>query len=179
MDTVAIVCAKYLLYVMVAGFGLWWLLAERRRGKAELAASAAVGLAVVLLLLVTLAALYWNDRPFVVDPSITPLLPHAPDNGFPSNHAAAAGLIAVLIALRHRGWGVLFAVAAALVAWGRVAVRVHHLLDVTAGLAVGAVGAGIGTLLVVWLFSRTTLLTTGPLARWIAADPRPVPDRGR
>lgn len=170
MDDVIIFAAKYLIYVMVVGFALAWLLAEKRRGKVELGVAAVIGLVLVLIFIEIASSSYTDPRPFVVDPSVAPLIPHAPDNGFPSDHSAAVGLMAALVLLRRR-WisGVLLAIGAALVAWGRVASHVHHLLDVSVGLAAGVLAAVLGLAAMTLLARRTPLLTAGPLGRWVSA----------
>lgn len=154
MNEPMIFAAKWLLWLMVAGCGLVWLVVERRDGKLRLAAAAIIGLVLTVALMKLCGALYYDPRPFVVDPSITPLIPHKPDNGFPSHHACAAGLMAALILLRRRLIGVLFVIAAVIIAWARVAVHVHHVVDVVAGLVLGAVAAAIATYVVALWFKR-------------------------
>lgn len=183
MDTVIIAAAKYLIYVMVVGFGLVWLLAEKRRGKVELALAAIVGLAIALVLIKLASTSYWHTRPFLSlaeggDGSIA-LLDHAPDNGFPSDHSVAAGLMSALIVLR-RHWvaGAASVLAAVGVAWGRVAASVHHLLDVAVGLGLGAIGAALGVAGMTVIVQRTPVLTAGPLGRWVTAG-EPVTARHR
>lgn len=172
MDSVIIAAATYLIYAMVVGFGLVWLLAEDRRGKVELALAAAVGLIVVLVLIKIASTSFYDTRPFVAiadgGDGITSLIPHAPDNGFPSDHCAAAGLMATLVLLRRRYLaGVWFALGAAAVAWGRVASGVHHLLDVGVGLALGVAAAGIAVAVTILLLGRTKLLSWGVVARFL------------
>lgn len=157
--------ASYLLWVMVAGYLAVWLFAENRRGKLTLALSAVIGLILVLIFIQIAGALYYDPRPFVSDPSVIPLIPHAPDNGFPSDHSAAAGLIVGLIVLRHRWYGLLFGIAALAVAWSRVAAHVHHTQDVAAGLVLGVVAALVGVALGELLLERTRLLSWKPIAR--------------
>jgi undecaprenyl-diphosphatase len=83
----------------------------------------------------------------VHDPASKPLFPHPADNGFPSDHSAAAGLLTALVVRYRRILGAAVAVGAALVAWARVAAHVHHGQDVIAGLAIGVVAG----LLAIWL----------------------------
>jgi undecaprenyl-diphosphatase len=60
---------------------------------------------------------------------------------FPSGHAAAAFAVALPVAAAWPLPGVVALSAAALVAWSRVALRVHHASDVVAGAALGLAGA--------------------------------------
>jgi membrane-associated phospholipid phosphatase len=96
--------------------------------------------------------LHSDPRPFVQNPSLKPMFPHPADNGFPSDHSAAAGLIAALVLWRSRAWGALFAVAALLVAAARVLSHVHHVQDVVAGLAFGVI-----SFLIAWYVVRLAL----------------------
>src|SRR5437879_11581180 len=66
------------------------------------------------------------------DASGTPLaLVHLPDpHSFPSGHAAAATAVAATVALAHPMIGPVVLPLAGLVAYSRVALRVHHLRDV-------------------------------------------------
>lgn len=162
--------ATYVLYLMAAGFALIWLLAEDRRGKVQLGVAALIGLVLVLVLIVIAGAVHSDPRPFVQNPALHPLIPHAADNGFPSDHACAAALIATLVLLRHRWWwGAVLAVGALTVAWSRVAAHVHHVQDVVAGLIIGPVGAWLGTLLaaalISWLAARPETRIGGALQR--------------
>jgi undecaprenyl-diphosphatase len=68
-------------------------------------------------------------------------------HSFPSGHAARMGVAASLGPLVFPGWGWLGLPCALLVAWARVALGIHYVLDVAAGLAVGAAVA----LAVCWL----------------------------
>ncbi len=152
--------AQDLLWVMVAGFAAVWLFAEPARGKLHLGLQAVVGLCLALAFLYIAKNVHHDPRPFVQNPHIKPLFPHPPDSGFPSDHAIAAGLIATLVLVRHRLIGLVFAVAAAAIAWARVAAHVHHLQDVVAGLLLGASAAAIAIILV------------PPLITWAAARDR-------
>lgn len=148
MDTLVVVTAEYLLYVLVGVAGLVWLTVSSR-DKAVLVAEGVLGLVVVGIGIWVAGHLHTDPRPFVHDPASRPLFPHPADNGFPSDHSAAAGLLTALVVRYRRILGAAVAVGAALVAWARVAAHVHHGQDVVAGLAIG-VAAGV---LAIWLAS--------------------------
>lgn len=176
MDSVIIAAAKYLIYAMVVGFGLIWLLAEKRLGKVQLALAAIIGLVAVLVLIKIASVSYYDPRPFVPiakgGDGIIPVISHADDNGFPSDHSSAAGLMAALVLLRRKWFaGIWFALGALAVAWGRVAAGLHHLLDVGVGLGLGVIAAVIGVLCMTLLVRKTSIATAGPLGRWLAGDP--------
>lgn len=144
MDSVITFVAQYLLFIMVAAFAAFWLLGTDRADKLRLGGAAVIGLVLAVVFLVAAGKLHSDPRPFVQNPRLHPLFQHARDNGFPSDHSIAAGLIAGLVLLRSRLWGAVFAVAAFCVAAARVAAHVHHLQDVVAGLILGGIAAVIG-----------------------------------
>lgn len=159
MDTLIVWVAQYLLWVMAAGFAVFWLFGEHRRGKLQLGVQAVAGLLLALLFLYVAKSVHHDPRPFVANPHIKPLFHHGRDDGFPSDHSIAAGLIATLLVTRHRLIGLAFAVAAAAIAWARVAAHVHHLQDVLAGLLLGGLAAALAIAL------------AGVLLRWAERSP--------
>jgi undecaprenyl-diphosphatase len=140
VDSVIVFAAQYLLFIMAAGFAVYWLAGEDwPDGKVRLGATAVAGLVLTLAFIYIGGKLHSDPRPFVQNPLLKPMFPHPKDNGFPSDHSAAAGLIAALVLWRSRAWGALFGVAALLVAAARVLSHVHHVQDVVAGLAFGVI----------------------------------------
>jgi membrane-associated phospholipid phosphatase len=145
--------AQYALFVLVVVAGVVWLTLDRA-GKVRLAAEAVVGLAVVGAGIVLAAHLHTDPRPFVHDPDSRPLFAHAADNGFPSDHSAAAGLLTGLVFAQRRLLGVLVGVGAVLLGWARVAAHVHHAQDVLAGLCLGLAAAAFAVWAVHLLLGR-------------------------
>jgi undecaprenyl-diphosphatase len=158
VDTLIAWLANYLLWVIAAAAAIHGLVRERGSARARALASAVVGLGLTLVFILIAAKLHTDPRPFVQDPDLHPLIAHSADNGFPSDHSAAAGLIATLVALRDRRFGAILWVAALGVAAARMAAHVHHLQDVAAGLAIGALAAVVGTALVRSAASRIPAL---------------------
>ena len=115
---------------------------ERRLGLAALVALTLSHVAVQVLKRAV-------ARPRPCDASGHPLaLVDLPDPfSFPSGHAAAATAVATTIVLREPILALLVLPIAALVSASRVALRVHHLSDVVAGVALGIAGAVAGAAL--------------------------------
>lgn len=146
MSRLIVLVAQDLLYVLAAVAVLVWL-TRHRADKARLAAEAVAGLALVGVGIWVAAHLHADPRPFVHDPRSTPLFAHPADNGFPSDHSAAGGLLTALVFRHRRLLGILVGAGAALVAWARVAAHVHHAQDVLAGLAIGLASGALA----IWL----------------------------
>jgi membrane-associated phospholipid phosphatase len=91
-------------------------------------------------------ALYSDPRPFTVS-HVPPLIPHPPDNGFPSDHALLAAALVAMVALVDVWWSLPLVILAVLVDWARVGAGLHHTLDVAGSTLFVAVAAVIGLLI--------------------------------
>ena len=100
--------------------------------------------ALILSYLIGLAGnhLYFDSRPFVVG-NYVPLIPHTPDNGFPSDHTLLVSTLAAIGLYWSARLGAMLWVLAVTVAIARVYVGLHHPIDVfgSAVIALGAVSA--------------------------------------
>ena len=96
----------------------------------------------------------YDPRPFVVE-HIKPLIAHAADNGFPSDHTLLTSVIASVIFAYNKKLGmVLFAISIA-IGSARVLAGIHHPLDI-----VGAMVISIVAVYVSWtLIQRIKLLS--------------------
>ncbi|HWC73898.1 MAG TPA: phosphatase PAP2 family protein [Gemmatimonadales bacterium] len=88
-------------------------------------------------------------RPRPCDANGRPLaLVDLPDPfSFPSGHAAAATAVAGAVSIAHPLAAPLLLPLAGLIAYSRVALRVHHVGDVIAGIALGAAGVAAASAL--------------------------------
>lgn len=93
-------------------------------------------------------------RPYEAMTGVHLLVDKTADFSFPSDHATAAGAVAVGLLLTNRRWGIVAAVLAIVMAFTRVYVGAHYPGDVIAGLALGGVVAAAGTAFVVPLLTR-------------------------
>jgi undecaprenyl-diphosphatase len=145
VNALIVATAQYLLFVLLVAAGLVWL-TRTRAEKGTLAAQAVVGLALVGIGIWVAGALHVDPRPFVHDPSSTALFAHPADNGFPSDHSAAGGLLAALVFPYARRVGAAIGVGAILIGVARVAAHVHHSQDVIAGLAIGVIAGAVAVI---------------------------------
>lgn len=111
--------------------------------------AAAVGAVAALALINVFGALWYDARPFV-ESGTTPLFPHGPDNGFPSDHATVVAFAAGLLWTYRRRWSLVILALGVLIGWGRVEAQVHHWPDIGGGFLAGIMAAVAG----VWLAPR-------------------------
>lgn len=154
------------IVVLIAiGGGLWLIARPGGPLRWKLAtASAALAALVGLLANMVLGHLWYNPRPFVAHPVQTVLLvKHAPDNGFPSEHATVAFAIAFAVLAFSRPLGLLLVLSATAVAVDRIFVGVHYPADVVVSLLVGLGSAllvtTVGRPSVVWVVRQISRVT--------------------
>ena len=115
-----------------------------RRGawNIDIACGALGGLATIAFVKLS-AARFYEQRPFLVE-HVKPLVAHAADNAFPSDHLAACGLAFGYLWPRSKTLAVLALLAAVAIAAARVLAHLHYIQDVVFGFAFGLAGALVG-----------------------------------
>ncbi len=115
-----------------------------RRGawNIDIACGALGGLATIAFVKLS-AARFYEQRPFLVE-HVKPLVAHAADNAFPSDHLAACGLAFGYLWPRSKTLAVLALLAAVAIAAARVLAHLHYVQDVVFGFAFGLAGALVG-----------------------------------
>ena len=162
MDTLIIFGAEY-LYLFIVTATLVYIWRQPKELRWEIAVFAAIALPLTYIIAKISSAFYYDPRPFVIG-QFTPLLPHAPDNGFPSDHTLLSSAIATVILFFHRRLGLLLLGGAFVVGALRVFAGVHHFIDIFGSMAIALV-----VTLITWkhflpgawkLFSKKYLGTT-------------------
>lgn len=127
--------AEYLIGIVVLVFLLYFFLAHRRKRRRMLLLSL-VSLPLTYIAGLIGGILYFNPRPFVVD-HVTPLIAHAANNGFPSDHTLLSAALATIVLVFNRKLGLLLWALAFVVGALRVLAWVHHWVDIAgaAGIA--------------------------------------------
>lgn len=150
MDNLIIFCAKDLIFLIALVALVFWL-TQSKSQKIKMSLGVILGVVVAVILVKIAGKLYYHPRPFVVE-NIQPLVRHGVDNGFPSEHATFAALLAGSIYFFNKRLGLGLLVAAVLVGLGRIWADVHYPVDVIAGLATGSFTAWAGF----WLAKNIT-----------------------
>ncbi|HZX56096.1 MAG TPA: phosphatase PAP2 family protein [Ilumatobacteraceae bacterium] len=104
-------------------------------------------------------------RPYETMTNVHLLVDKTTDFSFPSDHATAAGAVAVGLLFANRRLGIVACVLAVLMAFTRVYVGAHYPLDVIAGLALGGIVAAAGWFAIVPLLSRLAAWLSGTALR--------------
>jgi len=106
--------------------------------KIKLLALSALSLSLSLSLAKLLNKIIVDPRPFVVN-HIQPLIPHAPDNGFPSDHTLLVATIASIVFVFNKKLGIVIMVLAVIVGYSRVLAQIHHPLDIAGSVLIAVV----------------------------------------
>jgi len=139
LDALMVFCAQYIPFILIAFIAYLWLFNKRDGRRAAFRASLSGGGALVLARIV--GVLHYQALPSVLGIG-RPLIVHAANNSFPSDHVSFS--FGIAISLIFSGSANIWPQAlllAILVAFARVFVGVHFPLDVLAGALVGTVAS--------------------------------------
>lgn len=137
MNALLVFAARDLIFVLVVAGLLRFVCFPRDKRMVILNLGLlSAGVAFVLSRLAKL--LYFNPRPFVID-GIAPLIPHVPDNGFPSDHALLGfTLAAIIYCVDHRA-GIVLGTVSLFIGISRVFLRIHSPEDIIGSLVISIV----------------------------------------
>ena len=128
MNILIIFGAKYFFLVAIVATVLYFF-TQSREVKKKILILGLVSLPVIYVVAKLASLSHYNPRPFVVG-NFTPLIPHADDNGFPSDHALILAAIASALYPFNKKIGLLLWLITLAVGLSRVYVGVHHLSDI-------------------------------------------------
>ncbi len=147
MNALIILGAKYLFLAVLAGaFGVFWTVEKQERRKFIITALVAAVIAIALTK--SAGALYFDPRPFTH--GVTALIPHEPDNRFPSDHTVLSFAAASIAYAFSKKIGMVLMVLALPVGVCRVLAGIHSPIDIVAGAMFGCVAAICGF----WIANR-------------------------
>ncbi len=145
-DTLSIFATNYLWYVII-GIAVGYFLIQPRPKQKRMLVFAAPVLPFVYLVSLLGGTLYYDPRPFVVD-HFTPLIPHKPSNGFPSDHVLWSAATAAIVFPSNKYLSLILWFLPILVGASRVYVGVHHPIDIVGSIAMAILVASIVYLII-------------------------------
>lgn len=133
MEAFLLFAARYLFILPIVALGGYFFTRPRSEWKRMAFFAVPAGLLTYALGLLG-NHLYFDPRPFVVG-HFAPLIPHAPDNGFPSDHTLLASAFAAVGTFWDKRLGFALWLIVALIAFARVYTGLHHPIDVLGSMA--------------------------------------------
>ena len=96
-------------------------------------------------------------RPYIVDPSISLIIPPESEFSFPSGHTSTSFECAFVIWAYNRKWGIAAIVLAALIGFSRLYLMVHYPTDVIAGVIFGVIIAAVACVIGNFIVKKTKM----------------------
>lgn len=138
--------------LVVLSAGIAWLKTTRDQ-KLKFAASIVLAGIIAYAVAKVAGKIYYDPRPFVTA-HVQPLIQHAADNGFPSDHALLTATLTAVTYFFNRKLALGMALLTIIVGIARILARVHSPLDIAGGWVLGVIGAVIGYYFVTWYWRR-------------------------
>ena len=150
MDTLIIFGAQYLYLIAIAIFAIYFFrLPKERRNR--IFVFSLFDLPATYITAMIAGYFYNNPRPFVSE-HITPLVSHAADNGFPSDHTLLVAALASILYCYNRTLGFVVFGIALLIGFSRALAGIHHWIDIAGSFAIS-----IGVTAIVYQLSKKRL----------------------
>lgn len=139
--------AKY-LYAVIIAVAIFYFLRQSSATRKQMIILGILVLPITYVAAKILGHFYYDPRPFVQH-NFTPLIPHEPNNGFPSNHTLLSAAISAVVYPFSRKTSIILWIMTALVGISRVYVGVHHFIDIC--------GSVIISITVTWLIYKLAI----------------------
>lgn len=154
MDEIIIFCAKYVI-VFVALGALVALVRVQPSRRWHLALTIIVGGVIALVFSRIATKLYYDPRPFVQE-GVKPLISHAADNGFPSDHSLLAMALTAAVFFFHKKVAAGMLLLTFLIGAARVLAKVHSPIDIVGAWLIAI--AGVAAAYIVLRYAASRLL---------------------
>jgi undecaprenyl-diphosphatase len=145
MDNFFIFCAEYLFIAVFFIAGIYFFSLPRKTQIRIVLLGMICGLISYGLALIA-GLFYYDPRPFV-EGHFKPLIQHDTENGFPSDHVLMLSVVAAVFSIYQRNVAAVLWFITGLVAFSRVYVGVHHIIDVLASIMIVISGTFISLLI--------------------------------
>lgn len=134
MNFIIVILAKYLLYIIILLALFFFLKTGKKLNFIKLSI---IGLPLSYIIAKILNKFIYDPRPFVVEHT-KPLIEHAADNGFPSDHTLLAATVAFVIFVINKKIGLKLIVLAFILGYSRILAKVHSPIDILGSFVIAA-----------------------------------------
>ncbi|MDR3643386.1 MAG: phosphatase PAP2 family protein [Candidatus Doudnabacteria bacterium] len=141
MNNLIIFSTQY-LYLLVVVLATAYFFTIPKDQKRNFGLLLIIALPCIYLVSRVAANFYFDPRPFVMG-HFTPLIPHAPDNGFPSDHALITSAIASVVFVYNKKVSAVLWVLTIIVGLARVLAGVHHLIDIAGAITISILATAV------------------------------------
>ncbi len=160
MNSIIIFCASYLYLFVIVGIGVAWFKTTKNL-KVQFIIATVIAGAIAFILSRIASKLYYDPRPFVTQ-HVKPLIAHAADNGFPSDHALLTGALTAITFFYNKKIAAAMLVLTIIIGIARVLAKIHSPLDIGAGWLFGIIGAVAGYYIIGHFWSRQKANANAP-----------------
>ncbi len=134
LDAFMIFSAQFIILAAPLALLILWFRKERK-----FTAFVMLDIAISLLVSIIIGHLYYIPRPFVMNLT-TPLIHHAPDSSFPSEHTVIMLSLALpFFFFRRYRWGTILLLLSILVGFARIYCGVHYPFDILGSFLVSLI----------------------------------------
>jgi undecaprenyl-diphosphatase len=126
--------AKY-LFVLIIILSIIYFITQSKETKKKLLLFACFSFPITLIIAIIAGKIYYDPRPFVVNHFI-PLVNHAANNGFPSDHALISFAFASAIFIFNKKLSVVLFTLGIIVGMSRVYVGIHTPVDIIGSFSI-------------------------------------------
>ncbi len=137
INQLIIFSAKY-LYLLVIAITVLFFIKQPRDIQKQLLIFGIITLPAAYIIAKLAGFLYYDPRPFIQG-GFTPLIPHAADNGFPSDHALLSAAISTAISPFNKKISVILWILTAIIGLSRVLAGIHHLIDIFGSIIISVI----------------------------------------
>ena len=133
-NSIIIFLANY-LYLVIVVIAIMAFVVAKNPIKNNIIKLSLLTFPVAFISATALGHFFYNPRPFVVE-HIKPLIPHAANNGFPSDHTLLVISIASIVFVFNKRLGSVLFLLGLLVGFARILAEVHHPIDIFTSITV-------------------------------------------
>jgi undecaprenyl-diphosphatase len=133
-NSIIIFLANY-LYIIIILIAIIAIVLANQTARKNILTLAFLTFPLAFIIANILGRLFYNPRPFVVE-HIKPLIPHAANNGFPSDHTLLVISIASIVFVFNKRLGSVLFLLGLLVGFARILAEVHHPIDIFTSITV-------------------------------------------